>query len=142
MATFASADCTSVPAKAIHAGVNVRVASYTLNETASGSTNINMIALPGGSRVVDVCLGIGNNAVGIVAAPGDVRVQDSQGNVYISSASANKTVHLFNPGTYDAFGKRVTSSCNMQIVINAVATGTASSNWRLMVSYIKEEDGD
>lgn len=142
MATFSSADCTAVPAKAIHAGVNVRVATYTLNETASGSTNINMIALPPGARVVNVIMGIGNNAVGIVAAPGDVRVQDSQGNVYISSASANKTVHLFNPSAYDGFAKRVTSSCNMQIVINAVATGTASSNWRLMVEYIKEEDGD
>lgn len=142
MATFNAADCTSVPAKAIHAGSNFRLATYTLNETASGSTNINMIALPPGARVVNVMLGISNNALGIVAGPGDVRVQDSQGNIYITSASANKLIHSFNPSAYDTFAKRVTSSCNMQIVLYPVATGTASTTFKLLVEYYKEEDGD
>ena len=141
MVTFTSSDVTSVPAPTLHAGVNARVLSYTLNETASGSTNINMAALPAGARIVNMFLAIGNNALGIVAAPGDVRVQDSLGNVYITSASANKLFHTYNP-TYASQGIRVTSSCNLQLVCYPVASGTASTQFKMIVEYIKMEDGD
>lgn len=141
MATFNSPDCTGVPAPAVHVGINSRFVTYLLNETASGSTNVNMAALPPGARITDVQLYLGNNAVGIVAAPGDVRVQDSLGNVYIASASANKQYHTMNP-TFSAFGKRLTASCNLQVVFNAVATGTGSTNISVLLQYTKTEDGD
>src|SRR5512139_1240052 len=138
MVTFNSSDCTSVPALNWHAGVNARVLTYTLNETASGSTNINMCALPAGARVINLFLALNNNAMGIVAGPGDLRVQDSQGNVYITSASGNKTFHTLNP-TFAGLGPRVTSSCNLQLVLNPVGTGTASTQFRMIVEYIKVE---
>lgn len=141
MATFTSADCTAGPTLSWHAGVNARVLSFLLNETASGSTNINMCALPGGARIVNMILQLSNNALGIVAAPGDIRVQDSQGNVYIPSSSGNKLFHTFAP-TFAAQGIRVTSSCNLQLVLNAVATGTASTQFKMIVEYIRVEDGD
>ena len=141
MATFNSSDCTAVPAKAHHVGVNYRRATFLLNETASGSTNINMIALPPGARVFDVNLMISNNALGIVAAPGDIRVQDSQGNVYITSSSANKTIHTFLP-SYGSAGNRLTSSANLMVVCYPVATGTGSTTFIVTCAYTKEDDGD
>lgn len=136
-------DCTGAPALALHAGLNSRVVTYTLAETASGSTTIAIAALPGGARIVNATMAFDNDAVALGAAPGEVSLEDGFGNIYIASASANKAVHVFNP-TYDALGRRLTSSSNLIVRFNAGApgSGTAATVVKVAVSYLKVDDPD
>lgn len=137
MATYNSSDMTSGPVKAIHAGLNVKRSTYLQDETISAVGQINMTRLPGGARVVDLKLMIDG-------VPGTgLAVKDSQGNVYVTT-STHAASTLINANGY-GLGERLTSSAHIYIEQNglqAAQAGADSANYRLLVSYLAEEEGD
>lgn len=143
MAHLVGPDCTGAPATAHHVGVNARVVSYTLAGTASGSNTIAIAALPGGARVLGATLSFDNNAVALGAAPGEVSLEDGFGNVYITSASGNKAVHVWSP-THDANGVRLTSSSNLIVRFNQglPGSGTATTVISVAFQYLAQDDPD
>lgn len=139
MGHFVSDEVTAGPSKAIHAGVNSVVATYTLNETASGSVSIAIYALPGGARVHSARLKINHAAINAGAAPGIVAVT-AQGNTLIGTATPS-TAYLDGLGT--GLGARMTSSANVTVYVGDLGgTGTASTIFTVLLSYTVEDEPD
>lgn len=146
MGHFVNSDVTAGPTPSIHAGLNVKVASYTLSETASGSLTIAMCNIPGGAQVVDAQLQWDNNALALGAAPGTIAVLGKTGGTtmatFVQSASANSTPQLYNPAD-GSIGYRFTSSSQAVLSLhNLPASGTAATVFTLVLSYISSEDPD
>jgi hypothetical protein len=140
MGHFTDDSVTASPAKAIHAGVNFVTASYTLGETASGSTTIAIIPLPGGARVADVTCWFNHATIGTGAE--QVAVKDHLGNTYIRTTSAANSPQRFDPVFAD-IGARLTSSSHLVVSLHeCVGTGTASTVCTVTCSYISEDDPD
>lgn len=144
MATVNGPDMSSTEAvKALSSGINTRTATAVLNETASGSTNINIMRMPGGAEIVGMELMISND---IKATTGDalITVVDSLGNTWIQTASASGAIMRFNP-TYASMNVRLTSSATLIVAMpggHMNGTGTASTNFKLTCHYLTEKDPD
>lgn len=141
MGHFVGPDVTAqYGAKSIHAGPNIAKGDYTLAETASGSTTIAILPLPGGGEVADVHLLLGNNLDGTGAE--SVCVKDSLGNVYINTASAGTDLS-FRADNYDGLFTRLTASANLQVQLcDVVGTGTVSTAISVIATYLAEKDKD
>lgn len=140
--TFNSPDVTSNSApKAIHAGVNAVQVQYTLDQTASGAYTLNMYPLPGGARVFDVKVGYTSPIEAGANTNGLVTVKDSEGNVYIQSASAaNSVVLTYNP-LVSGLASQLSASANLQIGLTGFGgTGTASTTFTVTLLYTTDED--
>lgn len=138
MANFLGPDATSGQVTAIHAGLNHRVFTYVLTETASASALISIGRLPIGARVVD-CNLIVSGAVNTSGS--QVNVKDNNGNTYIRSASASEFITRYDPD-YTSHWNQITSSCNVQIGLYGfpAATGTTTMQFKLSVSYLADSD--
>jgi hypothetical protein len=141
MAHFTNSDVTSGPSKAIHAGVNVIYPSYTLNETASGSTTIAMAKLPAGSRVIECfattnltdALGTGGESISVYATIGGSSVA-----TYIDTSDVTNAVRMTN---FTGAGFLLTSSANLVMALHDVVnTGSASVQLKVVCSYLSEDD--
>jgi len=146
MGHFVASSVTAGPTPAIHAGVNVKVATYTLAETASGSLTIAMCVIPGGAQVVDAQLAWDNNSLSLGATPGTIAVLGKTGGTtmatFVQSASANSTPQLYNP-TSDSVGYRFTSSSQCVLSLhNLPPSGTGTTIFTVVLSYITAEDPD
>jgi hypothetical protein len=139
MPNFVGSAVTAGPSKAIHAGLNTVIATYTLNETASGSTSIAIYALPGGARVYDAKIKINHAALTLGAAPGIVAVS-AQGRSLVGTATPSTS---FISGVGSGLGQRMTSSANVTVNLGDVGgSGTASTIFTVILSYTVEDDGD
>jgi len=130
--------------KALAAGLNCVVATYTLNETASGSTTIAIAGLPGGAQVVDLKAHINHGALMAGAGRGLMTIYATvDGNTaatYLGSATASTEVKVA-AGT--GLGVRLTGSANLIIELaDIVATGTASTVFTVMCTYLSEKSSD
>lgn len=139
MGTFTASDITSKEAvKAVHAGLNSRVFTYTLDETASSALTIAMGRLPGGARVQG--LELVSNVDQIGTGTEKVCVYDNLGNTYIKTTTFSIRMGLNN---YAGLNARLTSSAHLTIqLIDCVKTGTASMKFALAVNYIREDSPD
>lgn len=138
MATFNGASMTSGPVKQLHAGLNVAIADYSQTATISAAGQINMLRLPAGAQVTDVALRIDG-------VPGTgLAIKDSHGNIYMSTATHAGA--LLRGTAVGGFGNRLTSSAFVYIEQNGVGiaaqAGADSADYKLMVSYLSELDGD
>ena len=138
MGHFTASDITSKEAvAAVHAGVNARVASYTLTETASGSTSIAICRLPAGARVVGGILTADVDGIGTGAE--EISVTDNLGNTHMVSTTF-ATVMRFGS---TAFATRLTSSAHLNVNIHAaVGTGTTSMAFTIVPLYLADKAGD
>ena len=141
MAHFTNSLVTAGPAKAIHAGVNTVVATYTLDETASGSTTIALAPLPAGGRVVDCyaitnltdALGTGAESISVYATIGGTNVA-----TYIATADVTNAVTM---NTFAGPGFLLTSSANLVMALHdVVGTGSAAVQVKCVISYTAEDD--
>lgn len=147
MAHFTASEVTAGASRKLHTGVVYRTSTYLWNgETASGSHSISMMQLPPGARVSHCTLGLSNNALGIVDAPGFVCTRVLTGGtvhaVLIQSASCNAVIQPFNP-TYASIGYRCTASSHVVLAFtNLPASGTLSTAFTLAITYDCTLDGD
>jgi len=130
--------------KSLVAGLNTVVATYTLSETASGSTTIAICGLPGGAQVVDLKARI--NHAGLMAGAGRglmtiyATVAGNTAATYLGSSTASTEVMVAG-GT--GLGTRLTGSANLVIELaDVVATGTASTVFTVMCTYLAELSSD
>lgn len=138
MAHHLSTAVTAVATKALHAGLNTVVAGYTLAETASSSSTIDMLKLPGGARVVDLQVAAGDIGTGAET----VYVADTEGNEYFSTATAAYDA-TFRRSNSTGFGERLTGSAHVRLTIGgAVDTGTSQTVFTVICSYLAEDDPD
>lgn len=145
MAHLVGPDTTAGPTPAIHAGLNTKFATYTLAETASSSTTIAICALPGGAKVTDVTLQIGNDALDTTGG-GSVAVRATIGGTavatYVATGSGSLQVQRWNPAA-GSVGVRLTSSANLIVQLtDFVGTGTASTVITAQVQYTASDDPD
>lgn len=136
-----------LPAKAVHEGVNAVVSQYTLNETASGSTTIVVASLPGGGQVLGGSVRINHAALNAGANAGAVRLYATIGGTEIGNIIPTSTisyvVSMPATGNLAALGERLTSSANLVLRLHDCAgTGTASTVFTVVCSYLAEEDPD
>ena len=145
MPHFTNSNVTSGPTPAIHAGLNYVNTTYTLSQTASGSTTIAMCNLPAGARIVDAQLtssgsldttGGGNVAV-VTWTNGN-----SNGEV-IASASGDFTLAQYTP-VHAAHGYRHTASsiAVIQLTNMVGVTGTSAVALNLSIVYDCQLEGD
>ena len=138
MGHFVGTAVTAAAAKALHAGPNVAIAGYTLSETASGSTTIDVLPLPGGSRVTHVRVAAGDIGTGAET----LYIADTLGNAYFATATAGFD-GTFKTGANTGFGERLTGSANLRITIGgAVGTGTSQTALTVIAEYITEDEPD
>jgi len=134
--------------KAIVSGLNVVVANYTLNETASGSTSIAMHAIPAGAQVVDCRVQANHAALNAGANAGAVRANITIGGSIVGTLIPTSTlayaISMARDSTNLAYvGKRVTASAILQLNLHDCAgTGTASTQFTVITSYLSEKSGD
>lgn len=146
MGHFTGPDVSSLSSPAVHAGMNYHLTTFSLTETASGSTTIAIANVPAGARIADAALNVNTNALALGAAPGFISVQLRTGGTshgqLIQSASANAQVHLFNPAV-GVVGYRATSSSQVWIALtNMPASGTTSTVFSLQLAYDTGKEGD
>lgn len=148
MANLLASDITAGSAKAVHAGVTTRISTYTLNQTASASTTIQVCALPAGAEVISAIVRANHGALNAGANAGAVRLYPtiggtSQGNI-IPTSTLSYQISSGASGSNDtALGKRMTASANLVLSLHDCAgTGTASTIFTVIVSYLAEKSGD
>lgn len=139
MGNFNSSDITSKEAvKVNHAGLTSRTVKHTLKETASGSTTINMMRMPGGARIQELILNA--NCDGIGTGAETVAVYDSLGNSYIKTTTFAASLRMNDSGGQDT---RLTSSANLILQLcDCVGTGTATMQFAMTTQYLGEDDAD
>ncbi len=122
---------------AIHAGVNVLFANWSLSgESLSGSTTVNLAVLPAGARVVDTLYW---SKYGIAGTGGEQIHIAVQGNPLIKSAAETTFVRANGSG----LGQRLTSDATVTLQFcNVVGTGTGSNVIRVGIQYLTDKDGD
>jgi hypothetical protein len=135
-------EVTSGTTPEIHAGLNTKVATYTLSETASGSTTIAMCNIPGGAVVTNVDL---THSALDTSGGGSISVHSWIGGsinaTYIGTASAAQT-HAWTPAQA-AVGSRLTSSGQLVVQLQGVAgTGTSAVAITTVVQYTTTDDPD
>lgn len=143
MGHFIGPEVTSGTAPAIHAGLNTKVATANLAETASGSVTIAMCKIPAGAIVTNV--DVTHSALD-TSGGGTLVVQAWIGGssvaTYFQSATAADQIHAWNPAQA-AVGYRLTSSAQLVIGITQVsATGTGSMAFTTVLQYTTTEDPD
>lgn len=142
MAHYVASATTAGPVPAIHAGVNVQINTFTLNETASGSTTIAIAALPAGARVVDVKV-MGNHANLQATAGAQVSVYSTIGGTKVADYLSSVTYAVFMSGDDNDFGTRMTGSANLIMRLSECAgTGTGSTQFTVVTSYLADQRGD
>lgn len=145
MGHFTNTEVTAGPTPAIHAGVNYAHVTYTMSETASGSTTIAMCNLPPGARILDATLGIDNNALDTTGGGNVAVITTTGGNsngAIIASGSGSLEVARYNP-VYGQIGYRHTASSQVRVALtNFANTGTAATVFSLAIAYDTAEDGD
>jgi len=128
---------TSGSVKAIHAGLNVKISTYSQTATVAAAGQINMCRLPAGAEVVNVKLLV-------QGVPGTgLAVKDSHGNLYI--ATATPTTQVWTSADRNGLANRLTSSAYIYIEQNGVQAALAggdSCDYTLITSYLSEKDGD
>lgn len=148
MANFNNAELTAGSAKAIHAGVNTRIITHRLNETASASTTIALCALPPGAEIISATVRANHAAINAGANAGAVRLYPtiggtSEGNIIPTSTLSYQISSGLTGNNDTALGKRLTASANLMLAIHdAAGTGTASTLFTVIVSYLAEKSGD
>lgn len=133
--------------KALVSGLNCVVANYTLQETASGSTTIAMCGLPAGAQVVDVRVQANHAALNAGANAGAVRVSLNHGTTeagtLIPTSTLSYAISMARSATDLICGDRLTGSANVVLNIHdCVGTGTASTQFSVIVTYLAELSGD
>lgn len=141
MGHFVNSDVTAGPTPQIHAGLNTKIATYTLSETASGSVTIAMCAIPGGAEVTNCDLAFsaldtsGGGTISVQAFIGGSSVA-----TYIQSASGSTQVQAWNP-TQASVAFRLTASANLIVkVSNVSATGTSQAVISTVLQYATTEE--
>jgi hypothetical protein len=139
MGNFNASDITSREAvKVTHVGLVSKTIDYTLSETASGSTTINMMRMPGGARIQELILNA--NCDGIGTGAETVAVYDSLGNTYIKTTTFAASLRMNDPSGQNA---RLTGSANLILQLcNCVGTGTATMQFAMTTMYLGEDDAD
>lgn len=134
--------------KAQHAGLNTVVANYTLNETASSSTSIAIHGIPAGAQIVDIQVRANHAALNAGANAGAVRANVTIGGTVVGTLIPTSTiayhVSMSRSGADLPYvGLRVTSSAVLQLNLHDCAgTGTASTQFTVITSYLAEKSGD
>lgn len=148
MGHFVNSDVTANSAKAIHAGVNCVITSYTLGETASGSCTIDMCALPAGAQVISAIVRANHAALQAGGNAGAVRLYptiggNSVGNIIATSTLSYQIASGAAGINQSGLGVRCTGSANVRLQLQDLAgTGTASTVFTLIIEYVAELDGD
>lgn len=138
---------TPLQAKAGHEGVNAVVTQYTLNETASASTTIVMASIPGGGELLDAAVRVNHAALNAGANAGAVRLYATIGGTEIGALIPTSTISYVvtmpATGNLAALGERLTSSANLVLELHDCAgTGTASTVFTVIASYLADQDPD
>lgn len=133
---------------ASHRGTNVAYGTFTLNHTASGSTSIAMLRIPGGARVTNAIVAWNNDDLSTTAGAA-LTLQSwtsgtNNGNL-INSANVGVAAlpALYNPA-YAMINYRHTASSQAVLVLGAsfVGTGTATTIFKLQLEYTTDQDPD
>jgi len=130
--------------KALASGLNCVVATYTLSETASGSTTIAIAGLPGGAQVVDVKARISHAGLMDGAGRGLMTIYATVGGTtaatFMGSSTATTEIKV---GGGTGLGTRLTGSANLILELaDIVATGSATTVFTVMCSYLSEQSSD
>jgi len=131
--------------KALVSGLNTVVASYTLAETASGSTTIAIAGLPAGAQIVSTMAKINHAAIQDGALGGSLRVDAKIGTTVAAALLATSTANTtFSVGTGTGHGTRLTASANLIVTLADIggATGTANTVFTVICTYLSELSGD
>lgn len=148
MAHLVNSDASAVDGKAIHVGLNTVISTYTLGETASGSTTIAVMSLPAGGEIVSAMVRANHAALNIGAAAGAVRLYPTIGGNSVGDIINTSTLsYQIQSGTAgnneSGLGVRLTGSANLILNINGVnGTGTASTVFTVICQYLAEQEGD
>jgi hypothetical protein len=147
MGHFVNDVVTAGPIKQVHEGLNTHIATYTLDETASGSTTIAIMALPAGAQMAKVMVRANHAAINAGAAPGAVRVYPTIGGTSVGDVLKTSTLSYQIESGLAGFnesglGVRLTASANLIVNIQATGTGTASTQFTIIAQYVSELDGD
>jgi hypothetical protein len=142
MGHYIGSEVTAGVSPALHAGLNTKIASYSLAVTASGSQSFAMCAIPGGAVVTNVSVGhstLDTSGGGSISVHG--WIGGSLAATFISTASAAQ-VHTYNPAQL-AVGYRFTSSGHLVVHTQGVAdTGTGAVAITTVMQYTTDQDPD
>ena len=142
MGHYTNSDVTSGPTPSIHAGVNTKVATYSVSITASGSQTFAMCAIPAGAVVTNIDVThstLDTSGGGSISA--HAWIGGSPVATYVTTASAAQ-VHAWTP-VQAAVGYRLTSSANLVVHTQGVAnTGTGAVSITTVLQYTSDQDGD
>lgn len=142
MGHFNASNMTSGPVVAVHAGVNAAIIKYTLNETASGSTTIALTPLPGGARVTAVRV-TGNHGALQATAGALVSVYATIGGTTVANYLNSVTYAYGMSQNGTGLGTRLTGSAIVVMRLSECAgTGTASTQFTVVVDYLADQRGD
>jgi hypothetical protein len=130
--------------KALAAGVNAVVATYALGETASGSTTIAICGLPAGAQVISCAAKINHAALNAGANAGALKVYATIGGTNVAALIATSTANTsLSLGTGAGHGVRMTGSANLVVSLHdCVGTGTATTQFTVLCTYLSEKSGD
>ena len=142
MGNYIGSEVTAGVSPELHAGLNTKIASYTLSETASGSQTFAMCAIPAGAVVTNCDIvhsaldTSGGGSISVHAWIGGSAVA-----TYVTTASAAQQ-HAWTP-TQLSVGYRLTSSANLVVHTQGVAdTGTGGLTITTVLQYTTDQDGD
>lgn len=133
MATYQGTGATNgAQPRAVHAGVNSHVSTYTFTATSSAGDVVQMVKIPDGARILDVKVKADNgNALISVGDGGD-------SGRFISTATVSASMASLNvPGglgyQYDVSDGAIPQSDTIDITV--ANSGAASATFTLVVTY-------
>ena len=131
----------------VHTGLNYHQATYTLNQTASASVTIAIMALPAGARVNSANLATDNDDLDTTGGGSVSLLTWTDGNLSstpILTGVASDIRYAYSPD-YASIGYRHTSSSHVVVKLSnfaATGTGTATTIFSVAVSYDCQLEGD
>ena len=141
MGHYVGSEVTSGVSPESHIGINTKIATYTLSETASGSQTFAMCAIPAGAVVTNCDIqhsALDTSGGGSISVHG--WIGGSAAATFIATASAAQ-VHTWNPAQL-AVGFRLTASANLVVHTQGVAdTGTGGLTITTVLQYTTDQDG-